>query len=810
MVNLRLRRLGAAALLLLIAVAVLLLARYLHARGFAWAANFSNIASAVLAAIALLIPVVAGLVRSLRSPPPISRMSIPQIRDDFALTLAREWGAEERWRRINDPRPMPVRWQITPTADTPSRVVGGRFDEIMPHYMRLPSPRRMIILGDAGAGKSVLVLRLARDLLTAREGDMPVPVIVSAAGWNPDRDLQDWLGEQLCQNHPGLALQVKDSTGGLAALGSILVADRMVLPIIDGLDELAKPLRSKAIAKINEFGSDFPLVVTSRPEEYIAAAAETGRGISRSTTVRVLPLGISQAKEYLSEATAGTPTDRWSKVFSRLDKEPGDPLVRLLCTPLMLSLARIVYENGTTQPGELIDRSRFVNAAALEDHLLNAFVPAVYASAVPTQQRRFRCRIDQAERWLGFLAAHLNHIDQSDFAWWQLDRATPCWRIVAAGFRTVLTVSSIWAITSFLLARYGTWRHGRYTSHMHWHSVLAGGPLGKEAWPATSELINQTKQQVFAALSPVLHFPLLPWVSLPGFEVYIAFCGILGGYWSIRNGKSSVPRTFHLKPLYMTFGIIRGVVQYGATALVVTSLLLLFFQNRKDSISLTGFFGLGSTQRAILGYSILGAVGITSYLLLSKDISRSVSPAKDLRADRRSWVAARGLRSALVILTFWLWSGAVLAAAYGLYLIIVNLVRVIFGDTVGASDRYIAARIYLFACRRSPWRVVSFLEDARRRGVLRQVGAVYQFRHIRLQERLASNHPLMFNSSVSRLKRKLNVPDTLDFSSALDLFIGLQNHDHEIARLYGWQVSIGDRRSWRKYRDPRFDTKRAT
>ncbi|MGY5126896.1 hypothetical protein [Streptomyces nigrescens] len=38
---------------------------------------------------------------------------------------------------------------------------------------------------------------------------------------------------------------------------------------------------------------------------------------------------------------------------------------------------------------------------------------------------------------------------------------------------------------------------------------------------------------------------------------------------------------------------------------------------------------------------------------------------------------------------------------------------------------------------RLPWTVSAFLRDAHRRGVLRQAGAVYQFRHARLQEHLA-------------------------------------------------------------------------
>jgi hypothetical protein len=38
---------------------------------------------------------------------------------------------------------------------------------------------------------------------------------------------------------------------------------------------------------------------------------------------------------------------------------------------------------------------------------------------------------------------------------------------------------------------------------------------------------------------------------------------------------------------------------------------------------------------------------------------------------------------------------------------------------------------------RTPLRLVRFLEDARDRNVLRAVGPVYQFRHARLQDRLA-------------------------------------------------------------------------
>lgn len=47
------------------------------------------------------------------------------------------------------------------------------------------------------------------------------------------------------------------------------------------------------------------------------------------------------------------------------------------------------------------------------------------------------------------------------------------------------------------------------------------------------------------------------------------------------------------------------------------------------------------------------------------------------------------------------------------------------------------SRIWLPLTGRLPWAVTAFLDDAYRRGVLRQAGAVYQFRHARLQDHLS-------------------------------------------------------------------------
>src|SRR5262249_61264181 len=64
-----------------------------------------------------------------------------------------------------------------------------------------------------------------------------------------------------------------------------------------------------------------------------------------------------------------------------------------------------------------------------------------------------------------------------------------------------------------------------------------------------------------------------------------------------------------------------------------------------------------------------------------------------------------------------------------------------------AWSGYIAARSWLALHHRLPWPLMAFLDDAHQRGVLRQVGSVYQFRHIDLQRRLAG-HPAQHLLSV--------------------------------------------------------------
>jgi hypothetical protein len=67
------------------------------------------------------------------------------------------------------------------------------------------------------------------------------------------------------------------------------------------------------------------------------------------------------------------------------------------------------------------------------------------------------------------------------------------------------------------------------------------------------------------------------------------------------------------------------------------------------------------------------------------------------------------------------------------------VVGVIQGFRKSAWGGFVLARSILATQGKLPWRLLAFLDDAHRRGILRQVGAVYQFYHFAIQESTASS-----------------------------------------------------------------------
>ncbi|HEY3607100.1 MAG TPA: TIR domain-containing protein, partial [Pseudonocardiaceae bacterium] len=177
---------------------------------------------------------------------------LAQAADQLAQAVGIRWRREEEQRQIQDPIPLPVRWQPASEMVTDSLVniyraragvtvaplkLAGQLDQIVDVHQRIPS-RRLVVLGRAGSGKTILTLRFVLELLKRRTptDTGPVPVIFSLGSWNPNTtSLWTWLTSQLVRDHPGLAATGPDGSTLAAAL---VDADR-ILPVLDGFDEIA-------------------------------------------------------------------------------------------------------------------------------------------------------------------------------------------------------------------------------------------------------------------------------------------------------------------------------------------------------------------------------------------------------------------------------------------------------------------------------------------------------------------------------------------------------------------------------------------
>src|SRR5262249_36717589 len=91
-----------------------------------------------------------------------------------------------------------------------------------------------------------------------------------------------------------------------------------------------------------------------------------------------------------------------------------------------------------------------------------------------------------------------------------------------------------------------------------------------------------------------------------------------------------------------------------------------------------------------------------------------------------------GLVAALVV-----GLGAGFIVAYPAELLVGLTVSLMIAFTFAETTRASFAFFLLRRHRHTPIRLLHFLEDARKRGIMRTVGPTYQFRHARLQDRLA-------------------------------------------------------------------------
>ncbi|MEU5437243.1 NACHT domain-containing protein [Streptomyces sp. NPDC020719] len=681
--------------------------------GALWLANRFSLGAAATAVS--LLPTLAPLFLSWATFRASAQRAAEQTLEEVAEQLARavhsQWEAEVRVRQLNDPYPLAVSWKAASEdvvetwpllraiavdwpggpasdpvgwAETPAALAGSGA-QITPLFTRSVPTRRLLVLGPPGAGKTVLLLRLLLGLLAQRAPDGPdrgrqavraVPVLFPLASWNPARqDLYAWMAERLAADYSGLAQPAPDRYGPVDRARALL-DHHLILPILDGFDEIPAAIRGTALGAINQA---LPLgqavVLSSRVAEYrdaLRPASGVPVKLAGAAGIELCPLSAADATAYLHRDAGGTghAVDRWAALTTRLGT--ATPVGEALCTPLMLFLARTIYNPrpgehtaNLPHPGELCDTSRFPTRASVETQLFSAFIPAAYRP-----HPRYPCRWTprQAHAALTFLARHLqrNLHGTPDLAWWQLHRAVP-------------------ASAPQLI----TWPIG----------LLTGSALAITAAIQTAE----------DGIGARLGYALLAFVGGGIFPAFILTAPLWLAFEAEGRQPAAKIRWVRDWPwLAVSLSLAALIAMEGASAPVVV------------------MFGLG--------------VGIASGLRVGPaDPALAVGPRSLWARDRRVFwqltlatgaTIGLGPEAALAGVTL-----SILPVGLGIGLWIGSSIA--FSAT--AWGPFAVTRHYLALRRHLPRDLMSFLADAHEhRGVLRQAGAVYQFRHIDLQRHLAS------------------------------------------------------------------------
>ncbi|MGV9386146.1 NACHT domain-containing protein [Nonomuraea sp. NPDC003707] len=684
--------------------------------------NLADVAAVAIAAATAIAAVVAW---SRRRPAPVAQADAAVTTAVLAALVERQWQAEARHRSLDDPEPIPVRWQLSANQAvmSPSHLISsqeeftfaGRGDDVaaLARDFRALKRRRLVITGGPGMGKTTLAVQLLLQLLATRAADqaaadaaghgevVPVPMLLPVSGWDLQAHpgLQEWLTDRLTADYP--ALSAPELGPGAAAA---LVNGGRILPVLDGLDEMGKDDQGKVIAALNaSLHSGDQIIVTSRTTEFAAAVAGAGRPLTGAAVITPARLTPETATDYLTSCLAGDPSPVWRRVLDALRSQAAPGLTELAQTPLGLWLIRAVYLNPGADPTPLAGPLAS-DAAALRAHLLDRLIPALIRarppSSDPTDHFRPRHRLDPrtTRRHLTYLAHAFDPAATRDITWWHIARTTSHIQLVGGlvfgllggllgGLAFGLVLGLVFDLLSGLV-----------------FGLVFGLAFGLEGWLGVERWGDETPG--YASLRGRRRLLHTIRSKLVGRRLRVAVMGALGfGLMGLLGAG-------------IVFGIVSGIVG-GLLGRLVDALMngLLEWAEQPTLTSASTPRSTWRADRTLTLFRML-VVGLV------------VGPVFGIVGG-----LAVGLLGVLDrMLVVGLMSGLVGGLVGGL------VVGFVGGPLMGNHHAWLAftiATAWLALKRRLPWRIMNFLDDAHRLGLLRAVGPVYQFRHAALHDHLA-------------------------------------------------------------------------
>jgi hypothetical protein len=255
----------------------------------------------------------------------------------------------------------------------------------------------MLILGSPGAGKTTMLLELARDTITRAEQDSaePIPVVFHLSSWSGEQfSFANWLIEELKEKY---LIPEKIARPWLE--------DDDLLVLLDGLDEVPFVQRDNCVKAINDFRQRYlvQLAICSRISDYEALTSQ----LKLNGAIVIQELTSQQIDQYFEEIGINQ-----SAVLETLGNDAYREFTR---SPLMLSVLATAYQE--------IQKSEFKSLDTVQSQRSRLF--DIYINKMLTRQRKDRhYTLDETTNWLAWLAKNLSLHNQSVY---QLEQMQPSW-----------------------------------------------------------------------------------------------------------------------------------------------------------------------------------------------------------------------------------------------------------------------------------------------------------------------------------------------------------------------------------------------
>lgn len=274
----------------------------------------------------------------------------------------------------------------------------ARSEPIKPIYDQVG--RSMLLLGEPGAGKTITLLELARDLIEAARTDpgQPVPVVLNLSSW-AGQPLARWLVDEL-----------KTKYFVAERMGRPLLEKNRLALLLDGLDEVAADSQGACIEAINAYTESYGvagLAVCSRMTEYTALPVR----LRLQGAIRLNALTREQIDAFLSSLG-----DDLSSLRAALKED--EALESLARSPLMLSVMCAAYR------GRRIERPSGQEHGSLEARREQIFDAYIEQTFVRKGRKFTAAEIRASESRLAELARGMREHSQTVFT---IEGLQPSW-----------------------------------------------------------------------------------------------------------------------------------------------------------------------------------------------------------------------------------------------------------------------------------------------------------------------------------------------------------------------------------------------